>query len=59
MTKPIEDSANAAAHVSDLDIRAADNLLQVVGSLLPGDSATPLPQARPLPRRRRRRSVDR
>ena len=43
------DSAHAAAHVVDLDLRAADNLLQVVAALLPGDSATPLPRARPLP----------
>ena len=43
------DSAQAAAHVVDLDLRAADHLLQVVAALLPGDSATPLPRARPLP----------
>ena len=43
------ESAQAAARVGALDIRAADSLLQVVQSLQPGDDAPPLPQARPLP----------
>ncbi|MBX3645430.1 MAG: YifB family Mg chelatase-like AAA ATPase [Rubrivivax sp.] len=39
------DSAAAAAHVSGLDIRAADSLLQVVHALQPGEAAVPLPPA--------------
>ncbi len=42
-------SAQAAAHVAGLDIRAADTLLQVVQSLQPGDDAAPLPPAQALP----------
>jgi magnesium chelatase family protein len=42
-------SAQAAARVAALDIRAADSLLQVVQSLQPGDEAPPLPRAVPLP----------
>jgi len=42
-------SAQAAAKVGGLDIRAADSLLQVVQSLHAGDDAPPLPRARPLP----------
>jgi len=38
-------SAEAAAHVAGLDIRAADNLLQVVRSLQSGEDAVALPQA--------------
>jgi len=40
------DSAAAAAHVGELDVRAADSLLQVVQSLQAGDAAVPLPAAR-------------
>ena len=43
------DSAQAAARVQGLDIRAADSLLQVVQSLQPGDDAPPLPRAQALP----------
>ncbi|MGL6109364.1 MAG: YifB family Mg chelatase-like AAA ATPase [Rubrivivax sp.] len=43
-------SAQAAAQVGGLDIRAADSLLQVVQSLQPGEAAVPLPRAQPLPR---------
>ena len=43
-------SARAAAQVSDLDVRGASTLAEVVASLLPGDAAVPLPPARPLPR---------
>jgi magnesium chelatase family protein len=43
-------SAETAAQVSGLDIRAADSLLQVVQSLQPGDDAVELPRAQPLPR---------
>lgn len=42
-------SAQAAAHVGGLDIRAADSLLQVLQSLQPGDAAVPLPRAQPAP----------
>ena len=42
-------SARAAAQVAGLDVRQADTLAAVVASLLPGDAAQPLPQARPLP----------
>ena len=43
------DSAQAAAQLGGLDIRAADTLLQVVQSLQPGEDAAPLPRAQPLP----------
>jgi magnesium chelatase family protein len=43
------DSAQAAARVGGLDIRAADSLLQVVQSLQPGEDAPPLPRAQALP----------
>jgi magnesium chelatase family protein len=43
-------SARAAAQVAGLDVRAADNLAQVVATLVPGDSAQALPAAQPLPR---------
>jgi magnesium chelatase family protein len=43
------DSAQAAAQLGGLDIRAADTLLQVVQSLQPGEDAVPLPRAHPLP----------
>ena len=39
-------SAEEAALVEGLDIRAAHHLLEVVRSLLPGDAAAPLPRAR-------------
>jgi magnesium chelatase family protein len=39
------ESAQAAAPVAGLDIRAADTLLQVVQSLQPGEDAAPLPPA--------------
>jgi magnesium chelatase family protein len=44
-------SAQAAAQVGELDVRAASTLAQVVASLLPGDAAVPLPAAVALPRR--------
>ncbi len=44
------ESAQAAAQVGGLDIRAADSLLQVVQSLQPGDDAPALPRAQALPR---------
>jgi magnesium chelatase family protein len=43
------ESAQAAARVEGLDIRAAGSLLQVVQSLQPGDDAPPLPRAQALP----------
>ena len=43
-------SARAAAQVTDLDVRSAATLAEVVASLLPGDAAVPLPPAQPLPR---------
>ena len=39
-------SAEEAALVEGLDIRAAHHLLEVVRSLLPGDAAAPVPRAR-------------
>ena len=39
------ESAQAAAQVGGLDIRAADSLLQVVHALQPGEAAVPLPPA--------------
>ena len=42
-------SANEAARVSGLDIRAAAHLLDVVQALRPGDDAQPLPAARAEP----------
>ena len=51
-------SASAAAQVSELDIRAADTLLQVVRALLPGEDAAPLPRALPPPPLARDASVD-
>jgi magnesium chelatase family protein len=42
-----QESAEAAAHVSGLDIRAAHDLLQVVRALQPGEPAAPLPRAVP------------
>jgi magnesium chelatase family protein len=42
-------SAQSAARVAGLDIRAADSLLQVVQSLQPDDVALALPRAQPLP----------
>jgi magnesium chelatase family protein len=41
-------SAAAAARVGGLDIRAADDLLQVVQALQPGPDAAPLPRAEPV-----------
>jgi predicted ATPase with chaperone activity len=43
------ESAQAAALVGGLDIRAADSLLQVVQSLQPGDDPPTLPRAQALP----------
>jgi magnesium chelatase family protein len=43
------ESAQAAAQVGGLDVRAASTLVQVVQALLPGDAAVPLPVAQPLP----------
>ncbi len=51
-------SATAAAQVAGLDIRSADNLLQVVQSLQPGDDAPALPRAQPLPRAAAGATVD-
>jgi magnesium chelatase family protein len=44
------DSAQAAAQVAGLDVRAAASLNEVVQALLPGESAQALPRAQPLPR---------
>jgi magnesium chelatase family protein len=40
-------SARSAARVRALDVRSASSLAQVVASLVPGESATPLPRALP------------
>ncbi len=48
MVLPIE-SASQAARVDGVAIHAAAHLLEVVRSLLPGDSAEPLPSAVPAP----------
>jgi magnesium chelatase family protein len=42
-------SAEEAALVDGLDIRAAQHLLDVVRALLPGESVVPLPRAQPAP----------
>ncbi len=43
-------SAQAAAQVAGLEVRAAATLAEVVAALLPGAAAVPLPLAQPLPR---------
>ncbi len=40
-------SAEQAARLEAVDVRAAHSLLQVVRALVPGDAAQPLPRARP------------